>query len=46
VRIVLRYVRDVGARFGEMRFGSSMLIDHSPAKYEEALRKLRLGVAE
>lgn len=45
-RVVLRYVRDVGARFGEMRFGSTMLIDHSPGKYEEALRKLRLGVSD
>lgn len=45
-RIVLRYVRDVGERFGELRFGTSMLVDHSPAKYEEALRKLRLGVAD
>jgi hypothetical protein len=45
-RIVLRYVRDVGERFGELRFGTSMLVDHSPAKYEEALRKLRLGVSD
>lgn len=45
-RVVLRYVRDVGARFGELRFGTSMLVDHSPAKYEEALNKLRLGVAD
>lgn len=45
-RIVLRYVRDVQARFREMRFGTGMLIDHSPAKYEAALDKLRLGVAE
>ncbi len=44
-RIVLRHVKDVGARFGELRFGASMLVDHSPAKYEEALRKLWLGVA-
>ncbi|CAM1501583.1 Fc.00g035670.m01.CDS01 [Cosmosporella sp. VM-42] len=45
-RIVLKYVRDVEARFKEVRFGASMLIDHSPAKYEEALDKLRLGVSE
>ncbi|KAF5011786.1 hypothetical protein FDECE_2120 [Fusarium decemcellulare] len=43
-RIVLRYVKDVEARFKEMRFGTSMLVDHNPAKYEEALNKLRLGV--
>lgn len=45
-RIVLRYVKDVQARFGEVRFGTTMLIDHSPANYESALNKLRLGVAD
>ena len=45
-RIVLRYVKDVEARFGEVRFGTSMLLDHSPARYEASLNKLRLGVAE
>lgn len=45
-RIVLRYVKDVQARFREVRFGTSMLTDHSPAQYERALNKLRLGVAE
>ncbi|KAM0325106.1 hypothetical protein ACHAQA_007645 [Verticillium albo-atrum] len=43
-RVVLKYVRDVDARFAEVRFGTSMLTDHSPAQYEDALRKLRLGV--
>jgi len=45
-RIVLKYVRDVESRFREVRFGTSMLIDHSPAKYEDALKKLRFGVVE
>ncbi|KAF4119909.1 Lipase (class 3) [Geosmithia morbida] len=45
-RIVLRYVKDVEARFREVRFGTGMLIDHSPANYENALNKLRLGVSE
>ncbi|KAH7308528.1 hypothetical protein B0I35DRAFT_453795 [Stachybotrys elegans] len=45
-RVVLKYIRDVEARFGEVRFGTSMLMDHNPAKYEDALNKLRLGVAE
>lgn len=45
-RVVLKYVKDVEARFAEVRFGASMLVDHSPAKYEEALNKLRAGVAE
>ncbi|KAG8671850.1 hypothetical protein FPOAC2_05211 [Fusarium poae] len=43
-RIVLKYVKDVEERFKELRFGTSMLVDHNPARYEEALNKLRLGV--
>ncbi|KAI1803946.1 hypothetical protein F4811DRAFT_306501 [Daldinia bambusicola] len=43
-RIVLKYIRDVEARFREVRFGSSMLLDHSPGRYEDALRRLTLGV--
>lgn len=43
-RVVLRYVRDVEVRFREVRFGASMLADHSPARYEDALRKLWAGV--
>lgn len=43
-RIMLKYIKDVEARFREVRFGASMLIDHSPAKYEEALDKLYSGV--
>ncbi|KAI9163634.1 Sn1-specific diacylglycerol lipase beta [Paramyrothecium foliicola] len=31
-RVVLKYVKDVEARFGEVRFGASMLLDHSPAR--------------
>lgn len=45
-RIVLKYVRDVEARFGEVRFGATMLTDHNPAKYEDALDGLRFGVVE
>ncbi|GAW23196.1 hypothetical protein ANO14919_127470 [Xylariales sp. No.14919] len=45
-RIVLRYIRDVEAHFREVRFGSSMLTDHSPGRYEDALRRLTLGVVE
>ncbi|KAK0390609.1 hypothetical protein NLU13_0113 [Sarocladium strictum] len=45
-RIVLKYVRDVPARFNEVRFGTSMLLDHTPARYEEALSRLKIGVAE
>lgn len=45
-RIVLKYVRDVEARFREVRFGATMLTDHNPAKYEIALDRLRFGVGE
>ncbi|RYP13870.1 hypothetical protein DL765_006658 [Monosporascus sp. GIB2] len=43
-RVVLKYVRDVEARFREVRFGASMLMDHSPGRYEDALRRLSRGV--
>lgn len=43
-RVVLKYVRDVEARFREVRFGASMLLDHSPGRYEDALRRLMVGV--
>ncbi|KAK4161430.1 hypothetical protein QBC43DRAFT_96597 [Cladorrhinum sp. PSN259] len=45
-RVVLRYVRDVEKRFREVRFGMSMLTDHSPGMYEDALTKLKAGVME
>jgi hypothetical protein len=45
-RVVLKYVRNVEAHFREVSFGASMLIDHSPGKYEDALRRLRWGVME
>lgn len=45
-RVVLKYVRDVEAHFREVRFGTSMLVDHSPGKYEDALARLRWGVIE
>lgn len=43
-RAVLRYVRDVEKRFGELKFGGSMLLDHSPGRYEASLRALGRGV--
>ncbi|KAI0390468.1 hypothetical protein F5Y17DRAFT_444428 [Xylariaceae sp. FL0594] len=45
-RIILKYIRDVEAYFREVRFGSSMLTDHSPGRYENALRRLALGAIE
>ncbi|KAI2615417.1 hypothetical protein GGR54DRAFT_299433 [Hypoxylon sp. NC1633] len=43
-RILFKYIRDVEAQFREVRFGSSMLMDHSPGRYEDALRRLASGV--
>lgn len=43
-RIVLKYIRDVENQFREIKFGASMLTDHSPGRYEDALRRLALGV--
>ncbi|KAI0172972.1 hypothetical protein GGR52DRAFT_429787 [Hypoxylon sp. FL1284] len=43
-RIVFKYVRDVETQFREVRFGASMLMDHSPGRYEDVLRRLTLGV--
>jgi len=43
-RAVLKYIKDVEAHFREAKFGTSMLLDHSPASYEDALNTLRLGV--
>lgn len=43
-RSVVRYVRDVERRFGEVRFGGSMLLDHSPGRYEASLAALGKGV--
>jgi hypothetical protein len=43
-RSVLRYIRNVERRFGEIRFGGGMLLDHSPGRYEASLGALRKGV--
>jgi hypothetical protein len=43
-RTVLKYIRDVEKRFGEVRFGGSMLLDHSPGRYEASLSALGRGV--
>ncbi|KAK4148619.1 hypothetical protein C8A00DRAFT_19580 [Chaetomidium leptoderma] len=43
-RMVLKYVEDVERRFGEVRFGSGMLTDHNPGRYEAALERLMVGV--
>lgn len=43
-RAVLTYIRDVERRFGELRFGGNMLLDHSPGRYEASLAALGKGV--
>lgn len=43
-RVVLKYVRDVEERFREVRFGTGMLTDHNPGRYEDALDRLSTGV--
>lgn len=43
-RSVLKYVRNVEKRFAEVRFGGSMLLDHSPGRYEASLSALGRGV--
>jgi hypothetical protein len=43
-RVVLKYVRDVETRFREVRFAGTMLTDHSPGRYEDALSLLQQGV--
>jgi hypothetical protein len=45
-RVMLRYVKAVEAKFGELRFGGSMLADHSPGRYEAALKALERGMNE
>lgn len=45
-RVQLKYIRDVEARCREIRFGSGMFGDHSPARYEASLAVLARGVLE
>ena len=43
-RAILKLIEDVEGRFGEIRFGGSMLGDHSPGRYEVSLAALGRGV--
>ncbi|OAT13342.1 esterase/lipase [Blastomyces gilchristii SLH14081] len=45
-RVQLKFIRDVETRFREVRFGSGMLGDHSPGRYEASLAVLARGVLE
>lgn len=45
-RVQLKFIRDVEAFFGELRFGSGMLSDHNPARYETSLAALTGGILD
>lgn len=45
-RVQMKLIRDVEVRFGELRFGSRMFSDHSPARYEASLAALGTGILE
>ncbi|KAJ5965048.1 FMN-dependent dehydrogenase [Penicillium vulpinum] len=45
-RVQIRFVRDVEAWFGELRFAGGMLSDHNPARYETSLAALVRGVLD
>ncbi|KAJ5110089.1 hypothetical protein N7532_002734 [Penicillium argentinense] len=45
-RVQMRFVRDVDAFFGELRFAGGMLSDHNPARYETSLAALARGVLD
>lgn len=45
-RVQLRFIRDVETTFGELRFGSGMLSDHNPARYEASLAALTRGILD
>ncbi|KAJ5542680.1 FMN-dependent dehydrogenase [Penicillium sp. DV-2018c] len=45
-RVQLRFIRDVDAWFGELRFAGGMLSDHNPARYEASLAAMVRGVLD
>ncbi|KAJ5143483.1 FMN-dependent dehydrogenase [Penicillium bovifimosum] len=45
-RVQLRFIRDVDAWFGELRFAGGMLSDHNPARYEASLAAMARGVLD
>ncbi|KAJ6113322.1 hypothetical protein N7523_006639 [Penicillium sp. IBT 18751x] len=45
-RVQMRFIRDVDAWFGELKFASGMLSDHNPARYETSLAALARGVLD
>lgn len=45
-RVQLKFIRDVESLFGELRFGSGMLSDHNPTRYEASLAALARGILD
>ena len=45
-RVQLRFISDAEALFGELRFGSGMLSDHNPVRYEASLAALARGILD
>lgn len=45
-RVQLKFIRDAEALFGELRFGSGMLSDHNPVRYEASLSALARGILD
>lgn len=45
-RVQLKFIRDAEALFGELRFGSGMLSDHNPVRYEATLAALARGILD
>lgn len=45
-RVQLKFISDAEALFGELRFGSGMLSDHNPVRYEASLAALARGILD
>ncbi|GAD98851.1 lipase, putative [Paecilomyces variotii No. 5] len=45
-RVEFKYIRNVESLFSELRFGSGMLGDHNPARYEASLAALARGALD
>lgn len=45
-RVQLKFIRDAETLFGELRFGSGMLSDHNPVRYEASLAALARGILD
>ncbi len=43
-RVTLKYVREVESVFAELRFKGGLLGDHSPGRYENAMKALKQGI--